>query len=77
MDNNYLIFILDRETEFDEGSFEEHLNYLKRFCGTPDMWGAESDLADAIDKARTLQGHEVAVVDENDDHKILWQKKIQ
>lgn len=71
---SYLIFVVDTDTEnsrYEEGSLKKHLTYLRKWQGTPNHWGTDYDLADAIDTARSYPG-KVSVVSEEDNYKILW-----
>lgn len=46
----YLIFGIDRE--YEQGSLEDHLLYLRLHSGTPDMIDKVETLSEAIDEAR-------------------------
>lgn len=50
MDNQYMVFLDNRQ--FDQGSLDAHLEYLKMYDGTPDMLESFSDLEDAINEAK-------------------------
>jgi len=51
----YLIFLDNRE--FEQGDFDSHIAYLRRWGGTPDCWGTAESFDDAIDDARHLAGN--------------------
>lgn len=46
----YLVFVDNRE--FEQGSLESHMAYLRNFGGTPDHWGGYNFLAEAEKAAR-------------------------
>lgn len=58
--NRFLIF--NTEKDYDQGSLEQHLNYLRQWGGTPDCWTSADTIHSAREQAHDT-GFETVIYD--------------
>ena len=61
----YLIF--HTKTEYEQETIEEHINYLKKWGGTPNFWDSYNDLMEAMEQAKyfhEMENCKVVIYDE-------------
>ena len=70
--NMFLVFITHKWYEVDEVQcdLDDHLSYLRRYDGTPDMWGKVDSLRDAVEACDKLHCN-VTIVSDCGDYKII------
>ena len=67
MTNRYCLFLDDGRYTDEEGaacSMDEHLAYLRKWGGTPDMWCGHDDFDVAVEEARTWAPKVVVMTDD-------------
>lgn len=67
----YLIFLSGKE--YEQGSLQDHINYLKKWGGTPDFWVAKEHIADAIQAGEEIarEGYSNIIFDEEKDYSLI------
>ena len=55
--NNYLIFIVNKE--YEQGSLEDHIDYIRNQGGSADCWSSADTIRESIIEADQYQGETV------------------
>ena len=75
----YLLFRPDADYTTDEGkpcSFGDHLQYLRRWGGSPDMFDNTESLLEAKQKA-DRESFRIVVIDEDQDYRPVYSNRAE